>query len=239
MSQIVLPYQLQDGTVADASQVMSNYNAIVNVVNGNIDNTNLASTIAITDSHLNQIQTAGKVNGTALTNLAGIPSGAGIIPAANLTYVNVQYPYVKVSETESSGTAGGTATSGSWITRVLNTTDNDTQSISSLSSNQITLPAGTYLTRVSAPFYSSVEGAQLRLQNITASTTLIIGQSIQIANASGFGGTAFLVGLFTLSTSSALAVQYQVGSTINTNGLGIACSFGTEVYTVAEFTKIQ
>ena len=84
MSIISLPNQLSNGTVADASQVMANYNAIVNDYNGNITNDNFSSSIAITDNHLNQITTAGKVNGSALISLASIPSGAGVIPLANL-----------------------------------------------------------------------------------------------------------------------------------------------------------
>src|SRR5690606_1763559 len=43
MAQISLPYKLNDGTVAKASHVMANFNAIVNVVNGNLDSGNLKS----------------------------------------------------------------------------------------------------------------------------------------------------------------------------------------------------
>lgn len=41
MAQISLPHQLSNGTVADASQVMSNFNAIVDVVNGNLESDNI------------------------------------------------------------------------------------------------------------------------------------------------------------------------------------------------------
>lgn len=43
MAQITLPHQLTNGTVADASQVMDNFYAIVNVVNGNLGADNLSS----------------------------------------------------------------------------------------------------------------------------------------------------------------------------------------------------
>lgn len=53
MAQIALPHQLSNGTVADASQVMANFNAIVDVVNGNLGSDNLgsisATDVAITD----------------------------------------------------------------------------------------------------------------------------------------------------------------------------------------------
>lgn len=41
MAQISLPNQLVNGTVADASQVMANFNSIVNVVNGNLGSDNI------------------------------------------------------------------------------------------------------------------------------------------------------------------------------------------------------
>lgn len=44
----------------------------------------IASGAAIADSKLAQITTASKVSGTAITGLASLPAGAGIIPAANL-----------------------------------------------------------------------------------------------------------------------------------------------------------
>lgn len=43
MAQINLPHQLTNGTVADATQVMSNFQAIVDVVNGNLGSDNLGS----------------------------------------------------------------------------------------------------------------------------------------------------------------------------------------------------
>jgi hypothetical protein len=237
MSLITNPNTYSTGEVISASQINASFSTIYNDYNGNITNANFASSIAITDNHLNQITTAAKVSGTALTGLASIPSGAGVIPAANLTYVNVVYPYVKVSNTQSSGTNGGTATSGSWGICPINTTDTDTQSISSLATNQVTLPAGTYEVRGRQVFFQTVL-SQIRLQNITASTTLLTGES----QASGVGDNTTIGcsinGLITLASSSALSLEYQVSSTKATNGLGTACSFGNEVYATIEFKKI-
>lgn len=151
-------------------------------------------------------------------------------------YSGPTYPYVKVSETETSGTAGGTSSTGAWNVRVLNTKDVDTSAIGSLSGNQLTLPAGTYQTRISSSFYSTLQ-LQIRLYNVTASSVLLIGQSVfGIANG---GVIDSISGQFTLSTSSAVAVQYQVNNGVVTNGLGYPSSFGTEVYTTAEFIKVS
>jgi len=234
MSIISLPDQLTNGTVADASQVMANLNVIVNDYNGNINNSNLSNTIAITDSKLNQITTAGKVSGTALTGLASIPSGAGVIPAVNLTYANVQYPYVKVSETVSSGTSPAVPTANSWTTMALNTLDIDTQSIASLNSNQVTLPAGTYLIRSYVNFFN-INAGRARLYNITGSAVLIQGLNCY-SNSTTAASLSVVDGQFTLSTSSAVALQYYVSFA---GQIGVSVTSGdNEIYTIAEFTKV-
>jgi microcystin-dependent protein len=50
----------------------------------NIVNADLNALAAIVDTKLAQITTASKVSGTAITGLASLPSGAGVIPDANL-----------------------------------------------------------------------------------------------------------------------------------------------------------
>lgn len=50
----------------------------------NIVNADVGAGAGIADSKLAQITTASKVSGTALTELASVPSGAGVLPLANL-----------------------------------------------------------------------------------------------------------------------------------------------------------
>jgi len=67
---------------------VANLNALVTPIitecNGKLDNTNIVAAAGIVDTKLATISTAGKVLGAALNTLAGIPSGAGVIPVANL-----------------------------------------------------------------------------------------------------------------------------------------------------------
>jgi len=49
-----------------------------------IVNADIGASAAIVDTKLAQITTASKVSGTAITGLASLPSGAGVIPDANL-----------------------------------------------------------------------------------------------------------------------------------------------------------
>lgn len=52
-----------------------------------IVNAHIAAGAAIADTKLAQITAASKVNGAALTGLASVPAGAGVIPAANVPAV--------------------------------------------------------------------------------------------------------------------------------------------------------
>lgn len=67
MSTITTPNIFTNNTVADATQVNSNFSTIVNDYNGGITNANISSSAAIADSKLAQITTAAKVTLGALT----------------------------------------------------------------------------------------------------------------------------------------------------------------------------
>ncbi len=82
-----------DTKLKDApSLIRANFEAIEEGTNAalKITNAKVADNAAIADTKLAKISTAGKVGGAALTELANIPSGAGIIPAANLPADNVK-----------------------------------------------------------------------------------------------------------------------------------------------------
>lgn len=72
----------------DVTTFMNNNNidSTDNIKNGGVSTSALAN-LSVTDAKIAGITTAGKVDGSALTNLSNIPSGAGIIPAVNLTSV--------------------------------------------------------------------------------------------------------------------------------------------------------
>jgi len=61
-----------------------------------ITNAKVSASAAIVDTKLAQITTALKVSGTALTGFANIPSGAGVIPIANLPYGTAANQLVKL-----------------------------------------------------------------------------------------------------------------------------------------------
>lgn len=84
MAIINKPYTFSAGATIVAAEHNSNFDTIYNDYNGGISNANISSMANITDTKLAQLTTAGKVSGAAITLLTSVPSGAGVIPAANL-----------------------------------------------------------------------------------------------------------------------------------------------------------
>jgi len=149
----------------------------------------------------------------------------------------VAVPYVNIQDQKTSSTNGGTFTSGADRTRDLNTVVSDTAGIASLASNQITLPAGTYRFRIEAPALK-VDNHQAFLYNVTTATVIQRGTSAY-NSSSGFQATTTsnISGKVVLAAPSVLEVRHRCTATLATQGFGSAASFGTEVYTIAEFWK--
>lgn len=155
-----------------------------------------------------------------------------------------QFSYIK--DIKASGTGGGNSTAGSYITRTLNTLE-DTGAIGiTLSSNQFTLPSGTYQIEASSPAIGSNDGTighKIRLQNITDSVTTLLGTS-ECSFVSAAVGTAtqsrtFLSGTISLSSSKTFEIQHRVQVSL-TNGFGRPTTFGdNETYTIIKIQKVR
>lgn len=163
---------------------------------------------------------------TQTTGVKWAAPGAGLFSA-----------YVLLQEQQASGTAGGTFTSGAWQTRALSNKIADTGSIATLSANQVSLPAGTYMARGVACAHF-VNGHQARLYNVTDAALLGTGTS-EFASASTGNpqSDSIVVAFFTLTATKTIALQHQCQTTRTPDGFGVACSFGTEVYSVLEIWK--
>ena len=113
-----------------------------------IVNAEIASNASIADTKLAQIATAGTVSGAALTSLANIPAGAGVIPAANSAANFVTGDWILSSVTTArSGWTNVSATYNNKFMRInatpLTTGGSDTDSITLTSTE---LPAHTHIT---------------------------------------------------------------------------------------------
>jgi hypothetical protein len=164
------------------------------------------------------------ITGTAMT--ASGASGSGLFDA-----------YALLRNEQAAGSNGGTATSGSWIALVLNTESFDPAGMVSLSSNQVTLGAGTYSVRARQTFRGA-SVVKLRLRNVTDSTTAVVGMSAYTTTTDVGNQLTELFGRFTIAGTKTFELQYRVFSTSSTTGLGTALDLGeVEVFTELEIWR--
>lgn len=159
--------------------------------------------------------------------------------ATALEYVTRVWPdTIHVQDQKSAGTDGGTFTNGAWRTRDLNTALTNEITGASLSSNRITLPAGTYEARGSAPA-SFCDLHKTKVVDVTNTADLIIGQAAQSNSSTAIVTHSLFAGRFTLADTAAIEVQHQCETTRATDGLGVGAGFSeVEVFTDILIHKI-
>jgi len=169
--------------------------------------------------------TSGQVltsNGSASAPTWQTPSGGGGGGGLFDSYAIFQH-------TTSSGTGGGATSSSTWNTRPINTTA-VSQTWASISSNQITLSAGTYSIEWQETIYRS-DATQSRFRNVTDSTTAALGLAYR---SDGVGGG---FGKTTIASSKTFELQHYTQSN-DSNGLGNDTSSGEDnVFATIKITK--
>lgn len=169
-----------------------------------------------------------------LANIAGGASTGRMSSKSVKKYVHAGYALYRDEKAQNS--AGGTLTAGSWGTRTMNTESVDTTLAgASVATNKVTLPAGTFRFRCSAPFYR-VGNCQVRLQNTSDATTVAAGTSQNSGNsATGAVTRSEVTGRFTIAATKDFELQYQIGASVGTSDGGVPANFTTEVYSTMEF----
>jgi hypothetical protein len=182
--------------------------------------------------------TSAKIADGTIVN-ADINASAGIV-STKLSGVQGKFEsaLLHVRDEKASGTSGGTFTSGAWQTRTLNTSMTNEISGASLSSNQITLPSGTYFINALAVALK-VDGHKAKLRNITDSSDTLIGTS----EYSGAGGvvtsSSIINGRFTIASQKTFEIQHRCDLTSSTNGFGQAQAFSVvEVFADVRIWKV-
>jgi len=144
----------------------------------------------------------------------------------------------RITDSKTSGTNGGTFTSGAWRTRDLNSIEDDPDSIVTLSSNQFTLGAGTYLIQWSAPAYK-VEHHKTQLYDVTGATDLAKGTSEYNATGSSIQTISVGFDVVTLTANNTFEIQHRCHTTASSNGLGVCASFAAEKYAMVTIFKLS
>ena len=137
---------------------------------------------------------------------------------------------------KSQGTSAGNSIAGD-NTRVINTVLTNTITGASLSSNQITLPAGTYDVIASAPAHNPARH-KLFFYNNTDSVSDIRGLNADSESSGSVTTRATLKQRITISAQKVYILVHYTQSAQSTYGLGLANNNGVEIYTDVHITKV-
>lgn len=216
-----------------------------NTINGNtslVISTQYEVHVIVGDSAsgtwVDSVQAAGLADGQVTYNKCspGVQASLNLADAALQPGDSFSAPLLHLQDQKSSGTAGGGFTSGSWQTRTLNTEVTD-EIGSTLSSNQFTLPAGTYEIEANVPGYSC-NVHQARLYNTTDAASVLIGTNAYSANGAYSITPSLLNGRFTIAGTKTFELQHRCSFTKATDGFGLATSWGTEIYAEVRIRKV-
>lgn len=144
-----------------------------------------------------------------------------------------------LQDQKTSGTNGGSSITG-WQTRTLNTAVLDQIGVN-LTTNQFTLPAGTYHVQISTPA-TQVNNHRCRLYNVTTSSTILLGTSeiAQQTTPGNMTNRSFIDAYFTSGASGTYRVDHYCTAVQSGNGLGSNASSGdSEIYTTVKIIKIN
>lgn len=193
---LTMPYcNKNPGDAVKSNEWNGNCSAVPNFLNNqNLDgNTNIAvggiltqniANNAVTDSKISGITTAGKVNGSSITGLNNIPTGAGQLPQINLAELTSAGNLV-----DGSALTGLTNVSaGAGVLPVANGGTGGSSGVSGVLGNWQTKSAGTIYQALTDGFVTSFSqdcGASQELSGITDNNAS--PSTVRIASASSSG----------------------------------------------------
>lgn len=157
---------------------------------------------------------------------------------ANIGPLGRAAPDIILQDQKSANTAGGSSTGGGSGVRTLNTEVRDLNSECSLSSNQMTLTAGTYYVEATAPCFACGR-TRLYLWNVTDSSLVLSGSS-EYANSGGnFSTVVRLAGVFTIAAGKAISLLHYAEATQG-SGFGLAANdTRTEIYAEVRLWRVS
>jgi len=198
-----------------------------------------ADSITVTSDGDTQINRALGLGGATYGSSGQVltSAGSGAVPTWTTPAAGLFESVAAVTDRKATGTDAGSSVQNTWSTRVLNHELFDPDGIVSLSSNQFTLGAGTYYVEWAAPLHDAQYG-KTRLYNATDSVTVLDGEGLYSPTALDL--TVWFRGFarFTIASSKAFEIQYNVSSDQVSYGLGIGTNRGAyEYYTTVRIFK--
>ena len=154
-----------------------------------------------------------------------------------ITASGVMNSYILLQNQQPQGVSAGTFTSGAWRLRTLNTEVVDTGNNIILTANQFTLNPGTYIINANALCHMG-DQHQAALFNVTTSGFEIYGTSENADSSNKVTNRSFIFGKVTITSPTIFNIKHRCTTTKTSDGFGVSCNFGTEVYAVVELWKV-
>jgi len=185
------------------------------------------------------------------TSLQGSAASLTQIPAANIVGVCTAgfertggfgkfASYAIIADQKANNAQSGNFVSGDWRTRDLNTELTDADGIVSISSNQFTLQAGSYLIKWSCPAYGR-SYHQSRLRNVTDGSSLGgSGTSVYADYDTNVQNTSIGSVRVTITAAKTFEIQHRCSNSNAANeGFGVDTSFSVdyEIFAIVEIYK--
>ena len=207
--------------------------------------TNKAATGAPTFTHganVTGVCTATSFSGSG-ANLTSLPAGqlTGALPAisgANLTGISAGLfsSYAIITHEKSNNTHGSSLSNSSYATRELNTEVADPDNIVSVSGNQFTLQAGSYLIESMSIIHRGNQ-SQSMLYNVSDSSVVQYGLSVHSSDGNSGNVISPVVARVTIGSAKAFSIKSRVSNSDGENS-GLANNFGnTQIYSIVKIFK--
>ncbi len=185
----------------------------------------------------------GTITGVSVGGLPDAIVDADMIAAGAVTSAKIGSKtftsYAIICDEKAYNVGRGSFTSGAWRTRDLDTEIADPDSIVSISSNQFTLGAGSYLIEASAAAHD-VNRHIARIYNATSSSVVAYGQP-NFADTGGNGtGPSIVVARVTITGNTAFEIQHRCQTTKGTHGFGLSNDMASGIvnkYTIVNIFK--
>ena len=146
--------------------------------------------------------------------------------------------YAVIADQKTNGTTSGDFVSGAWRTRDLNTELFDPDGIVTISSNQFTLQAGTYLIKWHTPGYK-VGSHRSALYDITGTAFIEYSLTMYADDTNNVQNVASGSARVTITAANTYEIQHRCGTTNNVAGFGGGqAGFGdAETFAIVEIYK--
>ena len=176
-------------------------------------------------------------------NLTSLPAGqlTGALPAisgANLTGISAGLfsSYAIITHEKSNNTHGSSLSTGNYLDRELNTEVADPDGIVSISGNQFTLQAGSYLIESMSIIHRGNQ-SQSRLYNVSDSSVVQYGMSVHSSDGNSGNVISPVVARVTIGSAKTFSIQSRVSNSDGENS-GLANNFGnTQIYAIIKIFK--